>query len=167
MRQARARLTAAALITTSIALGLLIGISSATTVSTPFRAYAAPYVGAPDLFECGNIQSSVFTNPPVAVRATSFVNGTYGVYCGAGYHQQIQAAQVQLNLSGGLCYGPIYQGYVYGYSNAADTGSQSCGHAKNYYAVSSAWLLVPGVGTYFSNDSNGGYPDIAGPMFYP
>jgi hypothetical protein len=141
-----------------------------TSVSTARRTFATPYVGGSDLYECGDVQSTIyeygpgaFALPPVSQVQTW---GTYGVFCGAGFHNQLLNMQTQTFTSAGQCTGPYSPGYQNGYYLSSYGYAQSCGRNRTYYGVSAAWLLIPFVGEYASTASNGGYPEITSGVYW-
>jgi hypothetical protein len=105
--------------------------------------------------------------PPVAPAPTAEVWGSYGVFCGAGPKAQIMSITNSSLTSAGLCYGPFNTGWF----TASNTGTSgfptNCGHGRDYYGLASSSLLIPFVGVYNSNDTNGGYPDASGPLYWP
>jgi hypothetical protein len=159
----------------AIVVGIAVGLSAGlafgySSNSTARRTFASPYVGGSDIFECGDVQDTIFVGDPgvPSLLPQGFVQawGEYGVFCGAGAHNQLLKVQVQTLTSSGACTGPV----AFGYQNVAQmstySAAQNCGRGRTYYSTAAAWLLIPFVGEYPSTATNGGYPEVTS-AFWP
>jgi hypothetical protein len=147
----------------SAVLGATLGIYAASASTSSQRVYAADYVGGPILFECGRVDSTAVALPWGVQAGTAASVGVYGLFCAVGLIVEgLEAETALVNANGGLCAGPYDTGMLTGHYSVSATLTASCGASVYEWAI--AWMSDSAGHTYYSPDSNGGWPDITGPV---
>jgi hypothetical protein len=144
-------------------IGGTLGVHVASASTASQRVYAADYVGGDLVYECGRVDSVALALPGHDQQGTATSVGLYGLFCAAGVVAEgLEARAALVKASGGICAGPYDTGMLIGHYSVSATLTASCGDVTYDWAV--AWISDSAGHTYFSPDSNGGWPDITGPV---
>jgi hypothetical protein len=160
LRSRAARLVALGLISASVGIGVGVGVADAFSTA---RTYFAEYTGGSDVYECGVVSTSIVDAGGHQVFTTAGSAGYRGAYCLGGPTTVFLTAQGQIMTPAGLCAGPMKTATVYTSYIGANLQA-GCGPGVNHYELGVAWILDNIWHGAFSADSNGGLPEISGPV---